>query len=724
MTKTKKRAFSEKIFHKTKKTKKNRTISETGITVYKPFISDFAQSVPKNLLEKSHRQLMKMLVKNLNVRYAPAKITAQNDFYTYINYKWLTDSEIDSVKLSESQKYITQIDDFRIVQDKVYLELRDILTDYVKHNHDSKAKTIKNFMSAAETLDSPSASKVKIHQYITQLDELRKDKTNIWKLLGILNKHEMIKNQLPFSWSVMADDKNASKNKSHINPINLPIIDLDAYYVPGNKSKAKFLHYCKVLFKTTLGSEYVKYYKDPFNIQVKLFYLLGCKGDKGAEDGYNVVSAKEAKEKYNFDWEELTKYIGYKTTPPNFICGELNYLKCCSDTLLKEWDSEEWRGYWIWLYIRQIVKTTKNWELIHFNFYGKFEQGEEENIDVNHKTVIYSTLAFNDLLTKEYLLKHVDPEKVKYVNGLAKDLKDVFLRIVSRNTWLTQKTKAYALKKLNKLTFNVAEPFYYENDPVIDYTPDSFWDNVNMLFEWRTKKFISMENGPLTDLPMLDFNKTPPKIVGFQTYVVNAAFIPSRNKIFINGGYVQEPFVDLRGRGIENLLAYVGFTLGHEMSHCLDNWGSKFDEIGNLHNWWMPSDERHFNKIQKDITTQYELWAKRDGIIFDAAIGVGEDMADISGLAICDEYLRDYQIQNKDIMPIRAISYDTFYIYFAFQQRQKVSRRALSAQLKSNPHPLDKYRTNVPLSRSLIFKANYNVEKGDGMYWPSDSTIW
>ena len=109
---------------------------------------------------------------------------------------------------------------------------------------------------------------------------------------------------------------------------------------------------------------------------------------------------------------------------------------------------------------------------------------------------------------------------------------------------------------------------------------------------------------------------------------------------------------------------------------------------------------------------------------FDASIGIGEDLADISGLAICDEYLRAYQLYNKDIMPLRSVSYDTFYIYFAFQQRQKVEKRALAAQLKSNPHPLDKYRTNVPLSRSLIFKANYNVVKGDDMYWHSDNTVW
>ena len=53
-----------------------------------------------------------------------------------------------------------------------------------------------------------------------------------------------------------------------------------------------------------------------------------------------------------------------------------------------------------------------------------------------------------------------------------------------------------------------------------------------------------------------------------------------------------------------------------------------------------------------------------------------------------------------------------------------VSKKALSAQLKTNPHPLDKYRCNIPLSRSQIFRALYNIKKGDGMWWPNTNTVW
>ena len=75
-------------------------------------------------------------------------------------------------------------------------------------------------------------------------------------------------------------------------------------------------------------------------------------------------------------------------------------------------------------------------------------------------------------------------------------------------------------------------------------------------------------------------------------------------------------------------------------------------------------------------------------------------------------------------MPIKKLSFQVFWVYFAFQQRQKLNKKAIKAQLLTNPHPLDKYRTNVPLSRLEVFREMYNIKKGDKMYWPNTDTIW
>ena len=196
------------------------------------------------------------------------------------------------------------------------------------------------------------------------------------------------------------------------------------------------------------------------------------------------------------------------------------------------------------------------------------------------------------------------------------------------------------------------------------------------------------------------------------------------NGIYIPLGYVQKPFVDLEERGLEYNLARIGYTIAHEMSHALDDFGSKYDETGKLNNWWTEKDQKKFQQIQNNIIEQYRVFASYDGIDFDAAPSIGEDLADISGLAICQEYLRDFQIKNQDILPIKSLSFMAFFVYLAIQSRQKISKRAILAQLKTNPHPLDKYRCNVPLSRTRVFRAIYKVKKGDKMWWPSVNTVW
>ena len=176
-------------------------------------------------------------------------------------------------------------------------------------------------------------------------------------------------------------------------------------------------------------------------------------------------------------------------------------------------------------------------------------------------------------------------------------------------------------------------------------------------------------------------------------------------------------------RGIEYNLAYIGYTIGHELSHSLDDVGSMYDYKGNLFNWWTPHDHKIFQSKVNDVIRQYETFAARDGIKMDGSLSVGENLADISGLAIIQEYLRDYQITDDYIVPIKKLSFEMLFMYIAHQWRSFVSKEAIPTELKINPHPLDKYRANCPLARLELFKSIYNIKKGDGMYWHSD-TIW
>ena len=56
--------------------------------------------------------------------------------------------------------------------------------------------------------------------------------------------------------------------------------------------------------------------------------------------------------------------------------------------------------------------------------------------------------------------------------------------------------------------------------------------------------------------------------------------------------------------------------------------------------------------------------------------------------------------------------------------KEKLSIKALEAQLLTNPHPLDQYRTNIPLSRQVLFRKVYNIQEKDKIWWHNTNTIW
>jgi putative endopeptidase len=553
---------------------------------------------------------------------------------------------------------------------------------------------------------------------------------NPWKMLAFFNKDEMISYKAPFVWSLNPDDKNTKVYSCYVSPHQFTILDLTVYYDDGkdvqykNNYRKEFKKSCQKMFDTLLGPNEFDG-KDIYDVEVDIFNALGCIDITSKdEESYNKIYGIEALSKYGFNWQDFSYHLGFKKMPTTFITSSKNYLKCGSDLFLQNWNTPKWRSYWVWILLSRLARITSGYEKLNYEFSGKFERGQEElNRTDAVSASLYMSVPFNTFLTNEYVKKYENPQALEYVKILCNDLKIVYKKILMRNTWLQPSTKEYALKKLEHFNFVYGKPEGLREDPDLDYGT-VLYDNMKKIIDWRHKKLIQLNNKHTIDIPMMDWSQYPVKMVGTQAYIVNASYTPSKNSIYINLGYIQKPFVDLDERGIEYNLAHIGFTISHELSHAFDDWGSKYGWDGNLNDWWTDADKKKYKLIQDDVIKQYEEFAARDGIKFDASIGVGEDLADISGLAICDEYLRDFQEKNDDLIPIRYFSYEGFYTYFAFQQRQVVTKKALSAQLKTNPHPLDKYRCNVPLSRSEIFRALYNVQKGDGMWWHNTDTVW
>lgn len=710
-------------------------VCKTSANTYKTFedkIDEIFKKKKVNIVSTSY-DLEKEIVEGLKSAINPSKVKPNDDYYSYINDRWLSE-----IELTEEQKYIVQVDDFRIIQHKVYVELIQIIEEYISNpstKNSKKAKCIKTAYTSFLKYNTIAQTRATAKQVLDFMNIMFKDNENIWQMLALINSSEIISWGSPFVWSLNPDEKNPKIYKCYLEPPQLSLIDIDVYFdddtdTPKDKKyksnyRQNFFKYLKKLFNIAFGENHGFNIKDIFDTEIEILNAMICQLIKVKDtDNYNEITKEEAIKDFGFNWDNFCHHLGFKHVPNNFVTSNVNYLLCGTKLLKEKWNTPKWKTYWIYLYIRQQCRWNEEGWLNYFDFEGKFVRGQETEVTLNIRPVFSMGFLFNTFLTNQYIEKYNNLEGINYVKTIAEDLKTVFIRIIKRNSWMQEKTKQKALDKLKKFKLTVGSPELLREDPLLDYTDNEPWENLFKMSRWRLQMAINLVGKSVIDIPVIDWSQAPLKFVGTQAYVVNASYTPSKNGIYIPLGYIQKPFVDLDERGLEYNLSRIGFTIAHEMSHALDDWGSKYDENGVLNDWWTLKDKHMFEKIQEDVVKQYEKFASYDGIKFDVIPTLGEDLADIAGVAICQEYLRDFQLKNQDILPIQSISFEAFFIYFAVQYRQKISKKAILAQLKTNPHPLDKYRCNVPLSRTKVFRAIYNVKKGDKMWWHSTNSVW
>jgi len=668
-------------------------------------------------------EFKKVSSKDLNYE---TKLT-KNDFYSFINNEWITKKDNE-----HNLKYYVEVDNFRIVQEKVYYKLIDYVIKYINENpHSKKARAIKNVY---ESIKNNTITTLRKHTF-RQLNEVNGfiENNDMYGLLADINKEEILSWGAPIKWSLLPDEKNVKKYISHLSTPELSIYDYMIYINDSQDTKEikkykkfvkdNFMIYIDKVFTACTGNKNHGYNPlDVWDVEYDILVAMGCESFKKDDpNSYNVVYANEMEPKFGFDWKHFTKLLGYKTPPKKIIVSSINALKCLTELLKKNWNTPKWKTYWLYIQYRQIIRFEPSLT-IHFDFYKKILEGTPEIMPSKIYPIFILSLTFNTFLSEEYR-KHNENHLYKnYVKYLVHELRYLFIRKLERNTWLSSKTKASAIHKLKKLEIVVGEPCELREDPILNYKNDDPWYNVRLITKWKHEKYVKLEGKPIIDIPDIDWNNF--KLIGTQNYMVNAYYRPTSNSIYVPLAYLQPPFIDLRQRGLEYNLAFIGYTIGHELSHSLDDMGSNYDADGNLNNWWSDEDRKKFKHKIRDVVNQYELYAKRDGITLDAEIGVGEDLADINGISLVEEYLLEFNKSKNIFNRINKISFEGFYIYLAIQGRQMIYKKALKSQLKMNPHPLEKYRCNCPLGRLEIFKTIFNIKKGDNMWWHNNDTIW
>jgi putative endopeptidase len=169
-----------------------------------------------------------------------------------------------------------------------------------------------------------------------------------------------------------------------------------------------------------------------------------------------------------------------------------------------------------------------------------------------------------------------------------------------------------------------------------------------------------------------------------------------------------------------------GSTFGHEIIHGFDDQGCKYDERGNLSNWWTREDSLKFAAKTRLIVAQYNGYVAVENLHINGEMTQGENIADLAGLTLGYEaFKRTGQFRKQEV--IAGLSADRrFFLGYALAWMIHMRPEGVASQVRSDVHSPPQYRVIGPLSDMPGFYAAFDVKPEDAM-WRPDSlrpVIW
>lgn len=276
---------------------------------------------------------------------------------------------------------------------------------------------------------------------------------------------------------------------------------------------------------------------------------------------------------------------------------------------------------------------------------------------------------------------------------------------------MSDSTKAQAIEKLGTFREKIGYPEKWRDYSKVMVSKSTYFENWLSANQNDYQYMITKIDHPVDKT---EWRTTPP--------TVTASNNPSQNEINFPAGILQPPYFDLSA---DDALNYggIGMVIGHEITHSFDDQGAQYDKDGNVKNWWTKTDYEKFKAKTQQVIDQYNQFIVLDSVHVKGALTVGENTADIAGIAIAYDAFKLTE-QGKSNEKLDGFTPDQrFFISIARIWRVKTTDDFLRNYVNTNPHSPAKWRVNGPLMNFTPFYNAFDVKEGDKMYKPESERI-
>jgi putative endopeptidase len=626
-----------------------------------------------------------------------------DDFYKYVNGKWLSTFKIPADKASYGV--------FDALHDKSEADVHTLLDELAKTPPaaGSVQKKVVDFYNS--WMDQAVIDKRGNEPLKADLDAIGNAKTkgDIVKLMGNFDYSG------PAGLYIFPDPADPTKYTVGISQAGLGMPTRDYYVNKGGHFDA---------YRTA--------YKD---YVTKIFQLIGDTNATASADSVIALETKLAQVQWEperqrdvkatnnpvdraglkkmipaIDWDSMLPVAGLGDVQ-HFVVNETTALRDGAKLLDTE-PVDVWKKYLAFHLASDYASyLSKDFDDASFNFFSKSLRGVEVQRDRWKRGVNLLNGQIGEAVGELYVAKYFPPENKAKMDQLVANLRTALGERLKNLSWMDEQTRAEAQKKLATFDPRIGYPAKWRDYSALTIEPGKIFENVRNAkkFEWNRQ--VARLNQPVD---RTEWGMTP------QT--VNAYYDPLMNQITFPAAILQPPFFDPNADAAVNYGA-IGAVIGHEMGHGFDDQGREFDETGKIRNWWTPDTNKKFVAQTDRFAAQYNAFCPLEGVCVNGKLTMGENIGDLGGLEMAYTAYK-LSLNGKEAPVIDGFTGDQrFFMAHAQVWRGLEREDSLRNLIITNPHAPEAARGSIPERNMDSWYTAFNVKEGDKLFVKPDDRV-
>jgi putative endopeptidase len=663
------------------------------------------------------------VVPGINLDYMDKSTQPKEDFFRYVNGKWLDNNEIpdDQATWGSFQELRKKTDaDALAILKAAMSDNKDLENIKVLPGSDQE-KAVYFYQTIMDTIGRNKLGIEPVKPYLAKIEALK----NIEDLQAYMIEMEPQGGGGLYGFGVGSDPKDSNRNVAYLGGGSTGLPDRDYYIKDDADSKEKREKYVAHITRMFqyLGDDEAIAKTQAEQILAFETRLEEAKMDKvdrrDARKRYNPRSIAEVQKMVPaVNWKNFISGIGVKQLD-TVIIGDLGYFNRLQE-VLADGNVSDWKAYLKWQtfnsaagYLSTDIETA-NWE-----FYGKELNGSKAQRPREERALGALNGTVGEALGKLYVDKKFPAEAKVKAKKMIENVILAFEHRINKLDWMSPETKQKAIEKLKATKVKIAYPDKWKDysDLKINSVEEggSYLQNSLNATAWNFKDDIQKLGKPVDKS---EWYMAP--------QVVNAYFNPAYNEIVFPAAILQPPFYNYTADDAVNY-GGIGAVIGHEISHSFDDSGSRYDKDGNLNNWWTDEDLKQFEGLGKALADQYSSIEVLPETNINGAFTLGENIGDLGGVLVAYDALQMSFEQDGRPEDIDGFTAEQrFFMSWATVWRTKMRDDALKTRIKTDPHSPGMTRAVQPLLNIDAFYKAFDIKEGDKMFIaPEDRVrIW